>query len=170
MLDEDHGGMQEFELDALTTIFDCNPEEILEAAETYETMSLNAWAKRENIPVTRAKDLFVLEVLDGAFWTDFCLLVPKNIFAPKNSKQLVTMAKKRPKYGNYNWDRFHINFSKIMDEKGISNISLATQLEVVATTVSHWRTGIRKPSESKLEMIAQICNCDINDLIDKSEV
>lgn len=162
---EDEGGMERFEAEALMVVFGCSEEDIFETPEQVETMSLNEWARREGIPSTRAKDLFELNIIDGAIHTEYGILVKTDVFVPKNSKQLVTMTKKRPKYGSYNWGEFAQRLSKAMEICGVSNTTMAEATGVVPTTVSHWRAGVRTPSENKLPTIAKFCQSSIEYLV-----
>lgn len=149
----------------LANIFSCTREDILGYPKPVETLSLNEWATRENIPVTRARDLFDLGLVEGAIHTDFCILIPKDVSAPENSKQLVTLTKRRPRFGTDGWDGFAERLNERMTAANITNIMMADALEVVPTTVSHWRAGIRTPDENKLKIIAKLCKCFVADLL-----
>jgi transcriptional regulator with XRE-family HTH domain len=160
-----HLHMSANDIYGLMDTFSCSEKDIFETPEQIETMSLNEWARREGVPSTRAKDLFELNIIDGAIHTEYGILVKTDVFVPKNSKQLVTMTKKRPKYGSYNWGEFAQRLSQAMEICGVSNTTMAEATGVVPTTVSHWRAGVRTPSENKLPTIAKFCQSSIEYLV-----
>jgi transcriptional regulator with XRE-family HTH domain len=130
-----------------------------------DLLPLRAWARREAIPVTRAKALFELQLLAGAVESSFGLLIPSEIIAPDDSKRLVSLCRRRPEWGILGLDGFHHRLNGILNERGISNTTLADGVDVNLTTVSHWRTGERTPDEANMQKIAKVCGCKIEDLI-----
>ena len=127
-------------------------------------MLLPLWAKREGIPVTRAKDLFELGLLLDAIQTPFCVLVPTKTKVP-DSKRLVALTKRRPQWGIMGWDGFAGRLNEAMARRPVSNSELAKALRVNVGTVLHWKAGRRVPEENKLPRIAKVCECNVETLL-----
>jgi transcriptional regulator with XRE-family HTH domain len=130
-----------------------------------EIIPLPKWARREGIPLRRARDLFELGLLAGAINCADCVMIPASIVAPIESKQLVAMTKRRPLYGLAGWQDFAIRLKAIMRAAGVMDDVLQNATGVHPLTVYHWRTGKRTPEEDKLPMIAEVCKCRVEDFV-----
>lgn len=140
------------------------------ALDLLAVLPLRRWAKREAIPPTRAKALFEEKLLTGLIETPYCTLVPAKLTAPEESKRMVSLSRKRPRWGIKGLSTFHFRLDNIMFEKDISNNELAAALNVNVITVSHWRTGERTPEEAKMVTIARICRCKVADLMFETQI
>lgn len=152
-------------LSHLADILECTENDILEAPDV---LTVSAWAKKEDIPITRAIDLFELGLLSGAITTDFGLLVPASIKAPPESKQLVSQTKRAI------WGRdaeaknlFVQNLKVLQGVYKLANVSLAENLDVQPATISHWRSGLRTPEATNLAKIGKIFGRTVDDLTTK---
>lgn len=130
-----------------------------------KTIPLRTWAIREYIPLKRATELFELEMLDGAINSPFGIIVPADVVAPRNSKQLVIQAKRRPQWGVDGLEIFCINMNICMAKNGISNQMLADAIGASIGIISHWRTGLKVPNEAHMEAIAKVCGRSVEEMI-----
>lgn len=149
-------------LAALTKVLECSKRDIIGIPNV---MPITRWATREGIPVSRARRMFDLDMLDGAVQTKFEIMVPKATTAPSNSKRMVSLANHRPKWGITGLDKFSRRLTRAMRRSGVTNIALAEATKVNPTTVSHWKKGQRTPEEDKLPFIARCCNVEVADLL-----
>ncbi len=151
-------------LSRLAEALACSTQTITEASDF---LSISMWAKREDIPITRAEALFDLKLLSGLVETPFCRLVPTDVVAPPDSKQLVASIKRWPYGGLQCRDRFIANLKFLMSSKQMDNTTLAGLTGVQTGTISHWRSGIRTPEEANLKQIAAIFEVELSDLMTK---
>lgn len=135
------------------------------AMDIVGAMPIRQWAKREDIPLARARALFANKILLGGIDTQYGLVIPMSIEAPEDSKRLVTQSKSRPQWGVRSLPTFRVLFNDIMNVKGISNAEMADHLGVNVLTVTHWRTGERVPEEANMQRIADYCECFVSDLL-----
>lgn len=78
-----NGHPSEQNLENLCVVLDCKMADLLKESPRNDTlMEIEAWARREKIPVTRARDLFALNIIPGATHTPFTTLVPRHASAP----------------------------------------------------------------------------------------
>jgi DNA-binding Xre family transcriptional regulator len=151
----------------LCRVLDCTEDDLIRFPDL---LPLSRWAAREGIPLKRARDLFDLNLLTGAIITPFSLMIPAHIKAPLNSKQLVLTQKRRPQWGMAGSRNFHLRLNRMMDRARVTDEQLANALGVAVITVKyHWRTGDRTPEEEKLPLIAQVCQCSVQDLLNHEE-
>lgn len=129
------------------------------------TIPLRAWAIREGIPLKRATDMFELGMLEGAINSPFGVIVPAGVVAPRNSKQLVFQAKRRPQWGVEGLELFCVNMNLCMIKKAISNQLMADETGATTGTISHWRTGLKVPNEANMIAIAGVCERSVEDMI-----
>jgi transcriptional regulator with XRE-family HTH domain len=124
-------------------------------------LPLTAWARREGIPVQRARDLFALRLMTGERNTPYTTLIPATLQAPADSKQLVQMAKCRPRWVPI----FHENFARLVKEQQTSHTDIAGRVGVTYDAVSHWMKRRNYPKESRLPLIARALGVPIHELI-----
>lgn len=62
------------------------------------------------------------------------------------------------------------NLKALRKQKGYSQEELAIKLNVVRQTVSKWEKGLSVPDVEMLQNIADILECDISQLLDKTEI
>ncbi|MCQ2470254.1 MAG: helix-turn-helix domain-containing protein [Ruminococcus sp.] len=65
---------------------------------------------------------------------------------------------------------FNENLKALRKQKGYSQEELAIKLNVVRQTVSKWEKGLSVPDVEMLQNIADILECDISQLLDKTEI
>ena len=65
---------------------------------------------------------------------------------------------------------FNQNLKALRKQKGYSQEELAIKLNVVRQTVSKWEKGLSVPDVEMLQNIADILECDISQLLDKTEI
>lgn len=65
---------------------------------------------------------------------------------------------------------FNENLKALRKQKGYSQEELAIKLNVVRQTVSKWEKGLSVPDVEMLENIADILECDVSQLLDKTEI
>jgi len=152
-------------LKSLSKALECNPQTIMEASDY---LSISMWAKREDIPITRAEALFDLGLLTGLVETPFCRLVPTDIIAPPDSKQLVAASKRWPSGGLHAKEQFIDNLKFLMTQNRMDNNTLADLIGVKTGTISHWRSGNRTPEDSNLTQIAMTFRVSFHDLLTKN--
>jgi transcriptional regulator with XRE-family HTH domain len=129
------------------------------------TIPLRSWARRENIPLNRAQSLFEMGLVLGAVETPFGLLIPITLHAPTDSKRLVATTKRRPRWGVFGLNNFYMAMNSRMTDRQLRNQIIADATEVSATTVQHWRTGIRLPNEENMRIIATVLGCEVEEMI-----
>lgn len=123
-------------------------------------MLIGEWARRENIPLARARDLFALRLLTGEVRTDYTIRVPVALRAPRDSKSLVTMTKKRPRWVPL----FQENFPRMMKESGLSESRMGRLIGVNPAAVRHWVHGRNYPTRERLPLIAKALRTTVFDL------
>jgi hypothetical protein len=124
------------------------------------------WALREEIPLSRAKTLFAMGLLNGAVGgvKGKIHLVPANIRAPRDSKRLITEAR-RPAWAAH----FCVNLDTRMTELRMRNQAMATQTNVGQSAVTHWRSGRGYPKEERLPLIAASLGWSLERLLAKPD-
>ena len=149
---------------AIAGALNCHVNELFAETEqeTPPMLPIAQWARRENIPVGRAKSLFDLGILTGS--TGGAIgemhLVPVEARAPRNSKHAVRAAR-RP-----DWHAtFAINFDCRMRLAAISSLAMGVYTGVGHCAVTHWRSGRGFPMTERLPLIAQHLNCTVEDLL-----
>lgn len=65
---------------------------------------------------------------------------------------------------------FNENLKALRKQKGYSQEELAIKLNVVRQTVSKWEKGLSVPDVEMLQNIADILECDISQLLDKTAI
>jgi transcriptional regulator with XRE-family HTH domain len=148
--------------DALCVILKCHPEDLFQAVTEQPAMlPLTEWAKREHIPLQRARDLFTLRILTGECRTAFGVLVPIDLNAPSDSKTLVLVAKRRPRWVPV----FQQNFPQLFETAQIHRGDLADEVGVCPGAVAHWIKGRNYPRRERIPGIAKALGVSITDLI-----
>jgi transcriptional regulator with XRE-family HTH domain len=130
----------------------------IEANEkTQPMLPIAQWAKREGIPLNRAKNLFELGVLSGM---DDIQMIPASIRAPSDSKHIARMARRPP------WiTAFSVNLDYLMRVMSMTNHEMAAATGVTYNAVSHWRSGRGYPREDRLPDIAGKLKCSVDTLL-----
>jgi transcriptional regulator with XRE-family HTH domain len=132
----------------------CRPKDLFnDSGDAVPAMlPIAQWAQREQIPLSRAKNLFALGLLKGAVGGDKgkIHLVPANLRAPLDSKRLIT-EKRRPSWAAH----FCVNLHTRMAELRMLNHEMAEHTNVGQSAVTHWRSGRGYPKEERLPLIAQ---------------
>lgn len=123
-------------------------------------MLIGDWARRENIPLLRARDLFALRILTGEVRTDYTIRVPVTLRAPADSKTLVTMTKKRPRWVPI----FQANFPRLMKESALSESEMGRRIGVNPSAVRHWVHLRNYPARERLPLIAKALRVTVHDL------
>lgn len=149
-------------LSALCAAMQCEPKDLLEPAtdDGEPMMLIGDWARRENIPLARARDLFALRLLTGEVRTDYTIRVPVALHAPENSKTLVTMAKKRPRWVPI----FHANFPRFLKDSRLTESQIGAEIGVNAAAVRHWLHRRNYPARERLPLIAKALKVTVHDL------
>ena len=129
-------------------------------------LPIGDWARREGIPCQRARDLFALRILGGERRTAFETLVPVEAKAPPDSKNLVLVAKRRPRWV----PAFHANFPRLMDQAPVDRTTLGLMVGVQSNAVYHWLKGRNYPEERRLPEIAQALGVRVDELIGEAEL
>jgi transcriptional regulator with XRE-family HTH domain len=152
--------------DVLARALNCTEAELFEdvADDLPPMLPIAQWAKRENIPVGRAKSLFERGILSS----DDCIigdddgvhLVPVQLRAPPNSKHLVRVAQ-RPAWVM----AFAVNLDGRMREMSMQNSEMAEATSVGQCAVTHWRSGRGYPLTKRLPLIADKLGCTVDDLL-----
>lgn len=62
-----------------------------------------------------------------------------------------------------------LRIKELRERQGISQIALATTLQVNQTAVSQWERGVSSPSCEKLPPLAATLHCTIDDLFDRTD-
>lgn len=128
--------------------------------QAVKMLPLTAWAKRENIPLTRARDLFALRLLSGEQHTPFTILVPEALHAPEDSKKMVLMAKRRP-----GWvPTFQDNFRRLMTETATTCSQISAKIGVGPGAVMHWMHNRNYPHRDRLPQIAMALGVTVQEL------
>jgi transcriptional regulator with XRE-family HTH domain len=142
----------------------CEPDELYAEIiqETPPMLPISQWAKREGIPVGRAKSLFDLGILEGHIGgaVGEMYLVPFTARAPINSKKLVREAR-RPQW----IAAFSVNLDLLMRQTGMSNSTMGLFTGVGGWAVINWRSGRGYPVTDRLELIAQRLECTLERLV-----
>ena len=123
-------------------------------------LPLSTWAHREGIPVGRARDLFALRLLQGEQHTGFTILVPEALRAPPDSKRLVLMAKRRPRWV----ETFHENFPRLLTEAAVTHSHIANKSKVQSSAVLHWAQRRNYPEAKRLPLIAKALGVSLQEL------
>jgi len=149
--------------EALCVCLQCQPDDLLtKARDRTEMLLLSAWAKREKIPTARARDLFDLRILNGETRTKKSILVPPHLKAPEDSKQLVLMAKVRPRWV----PNFQENFPRLLKgANGRSMVAVGAAVGVKPSAVFHWAKRKNYPKEERLPKIAEALGVTMQDLV-----
>jgi transcriptional regulator with XRE-family HTH domain len=156
------GYPSEEHFDAICVALNCTPDQLLTRQPHAPPMlTINEWARRENIPVPRAKDLFALRLLTGETHTARTILVPERVRAPEHSKKLVLMAKRRPRWV----PTFHANFPRLMQQSGLSFALVGEKTGVNSTAVRHWVHGRNYPMRDRLPLIAKVLRVSVQELV-----
>lgn len=149
-------------LAALCIALRCQPADLLHSrADEPDLLRLVEWAKRENIPCKRARDLFALGILSGERRTAFDILVPIDLKAPPDSKTRVTMAKVRPPWVAV----FHSNFPRLFEESQIDRGDLADEVGVHSSAIAHWLRGRNYPLSERIPDIAKALGVSVTQLV-----
>ena len=139
----------------------CEGQELLEQRPATPAMlPISEWARREGVPVGRARDLFALRLLQGEHHTGFTILVPAAIQAPPDSKNRVLMAKRRPRWV----DTFHENFPRLLAESAATHSQLAIKTKVNSSAVLHWVQRRNYPEAKRLPLIAKALGVSLQEL------
>lgn len=139
----------------------CEPGELLARRRAAPAMlTISEWARREGIPVGRARDLFALRLLQGEQNTGFTILVPKRLRAPRDSKRLVLMAKRRPRWV----ETFHSNFPRLLAEASVTHSHVASKTQVKSAAVLHWAQQRNYPERHRLPLIAKVLGVSLQEL------
>lgn len=146
---------------ALCIALRCAPAELLVRRRAGPAMlSISEWARREGIPVGRARDLFALRLLRGEQNTGFTILVPKRLRAPYDSKRLVLMAKRRPRWV----ETFHSNFPRLLTAAEVTHSEVADRTKVKTAAVMHWVQQRNYPERHRLPLIAKVLGVSLQEL------
>src|SRR5882672_10528386 len=149
-------------LGALCEALQCSRDDLLIKQKRQITMMpIEEWARREDIPVQRAKDLFALRILTGERHTQFTILVPVRKHAPEDSKRLVLLAKRRPRWVPV----FQRNFPALMKKSSISYTAISEATGVQPAAVMHWAHGRNYPHRDRLPLIAEALGVSVQNLI-----
>lgn len=62
---------------------------------------------------------------------------------------------------------FGNNLSNILESKGITQLELATEINVATSSVSYWCNGEKMPRMDKIEMIAEYLGVTKSDLLEE---
>jgi transcriptional regulator with XRE-family HTH domain len=156
------GNPTEENLAALCVALRCALDDLLIKSRQPETkmLPLTAWAKREDIPLTRARDLFALRLLSGEQHTPFTILVPEALRAPEDSKKMVLMAKRRPGWVPI----FQENFPRLMSESAITCSQISVEIGVGSAAVMHWMHKRNYPHRDRLPQIAIALGVTVQEL------
>jgi transcriptional regulator with XRE-family HTH domain len=151
-------------LAVMADILGCSKDDFfsMEVVDLPPMLPISQWAKREGIPINRARSLFDLGILEGSTGGGVgeVQLVPIAIRAPSNSKRQVREMH-RP-----GWiEAFRVNLDWRMRETKTSNTKMAKATGVGFCAVSHWRSGKGYPLLPRLPVIAQQLNCTLDDLL-----
>jgi len=156
------GSPTEDNLDALCVALRCTRDDLLTKQKRQSNMlSIQEWARRENIPVQRAKDLFALRILTGEKHTQFTTLVSARKKAPEDSKRLVLLAKRRPRWVPI----FQRNFPLLLKKSGIAYSAISAKTGVQPAAVMHWVHGRNYPSRDRLPLIAEALGVSVQSLV-----
>jgi transcriptional regulator with XRE-family HTH domain len=156
--------------DALRIALQCTRDDLVaQCPQAEDVLPITAWARREGIPIQRAKDLFALRILTGERNTPFTTLVPTHLTVPRDmdSKRAVLMAKRRPRWVPI----FHSNFPRLVKARGMDYMTIAKAVGVTEWAVSNWASSqmsgqIRYyPTQERLPHIAEALGVPIRALI-----
>lgn len=143
---------------AIADALGCDWETLNQASrqEKSPMMLLTLWARREDIPLTRARTLFASGVLTGQVGH----LVPVEQRAPRESKRIVSFVRRRLLFN------FAVRLNRRLCRLEMSDAELAKRLNVPARKVMEWRSGRDRISmAAHLADIADILSCDMSDLV-----
>jgi len=154
--------------EALCAALQCQDDDLLtqHATPPQPMLPIGEWARREGIPCQRARDLFALRILTGEKRTAFETLVPVEAKAPPESKNLVLVAKRRPRWV----PTFHANFPRLMEQSTVDRTTLGLMVGVQSNAVYHWLKGRNYPEERRLPEIAHALGISIDKLIGDAEL
>lgn len=153
-------------LAAICTVLGCTRAMLMTPflGEDRHLLTPTEWANRESerlgekIPVQRAHDLVTFGFVEGV-QTPHGLMIPSKARAPKDSKSLVLLAKRRPPWV----DAFQNNFAALME--GHSKSALAAHMDKSPALISSWAAGRCYPKESELDDIASFLGVPRRSLI-----
>ena len=146
---------------ALCVALRCESAELLAKRRAGPAMlTISEWARREGIPIGRARDLFALRLLQGEQNTGFTILVPKRLRAPRDSKRLVLMAKRRPRWV----ETFHTNFPRLLTAAAVTHSEVASKTKVKSAAVLHWAQQRNYPERQRLPLIAKVLGVSLQEL------
>ena len=156
--------------EALCVCLQCQPNDLLTNQGREKTkMLLSTWAKREKIPTARARDLFDLRILTGETRTRTSILVPSHLKAPADSKQMVLMAKVRPRWVpmfQENFPRLLMKAREMQQPRQRSVTSIVCEAAGVRpSAVFHWARRRNYPKEERLPRIAQALGVTMQELV-----
>jgi transcriptional regulator with XRE-family HTH domain len=154
--------------EALCVCLQCQPDDLLtkQVRDNIEMLSLSAWAKREEIPMARARDLFDLRILNGETRTRTSILVPAHLKAPEDGKQLVLMAKV-PRWV----PMFQENFPRLLKNAKSKYkpqpimVVVGEAAGVKPSAVIHWAKQRNYPKEERLTKIAKVLGVTMRELV-----
>jgi transcriptional regulator with XRE-family HTH domain len=151
---------------AITNALHCRKADLYTEinTETPPMVPIAEWAKRECIPIGRAKSLFDLGILSGSTGgaVGELHLVPIEAQAPTDSKHVVRAAR-RPSWVA----AFAINLDHRMRLVEMSNAAMGVYTGVGQCAVTHWRSGRGYPLAERLPLIAERLVCKIEELLEQ---
>lgn len=63
---------------------------------------------------------------------------------------------------------YYERYSKIRDERGLTDAEVSKQSEVAKATMSNWKSGKYTPKTDKLRKIAAVLGVTVDDLIEEA--
>lgn len=151
-------------IELLCKALQCEAQDLFaESPPSPPMIRISEWARREEIPVTRARDLFKYGVLHGAVQTEVGdMIIPESLTAPADSKTLVRIAKVRPPWVPAFWTNFPILLGR--KEKARKR-DIASAAGVSSGAMWQWMHLMSYPKEERLPDIASALGCSVDDLI-----
>lgn len=151
------------DIEVLCKALQCETKDLLDASPPSPPMiRISEWARREDIPLTRARDLFLYGVLHGAVQTEVGdMIIPESLTAPVDSKMLVRIAKVRPPWVPAFWTNFPI----LLNRKRQRKRDIANAAGVSSGAMWQWMNLMSYPKEERLPDIASALGCSVADLI-----
>ena len=136
----------------LLFIFDCDVDAFIGDHPTRPMLSLKLWAAREQISLARARTLFELGCLPGAWEVGEQVFVPPTLPLPANSHQLMAKTKRQPAWGRALIARLNM----AIDKPNITRGLIAHEVGVTWSAVDKWCSGASYPTADKLTKIAAV--------------
>jgi len=156
-------------LELLSKALQCDKDEFFVAQKRQRggvMIPLAEWARRENIPVSRARNLFQLGLLSGAVRTEVgSMIVPERMHAPAGSKRAVRVAKVRPHWVPNFWTNFRVFLDQCRRDRPDIEHWVAYSAEVSLVAVYCWNNRVNYPKETRLPAIAAALGCTVAELI-----